>query len=128
MIRRPPRSTLFPYTTLFRSLVDITQRDALVLGTEVIQDRAPRLFLEIIAHLSVVHHRAGDRQLARGHIRHGPAPAVTDRTNTARVLHNGDSRREILQSLFELELLEVAEALLYLLLRVPELDATADTV
>src|SRR5260363_147889 len=26
MIRRPPRSTLFPYTTLFRSLVDRTQR------------------------------------------------------------------------------------------------------
>src|SRR5438034_8271323 len=24
MIRRPPRSTLFPYTTLFRSLVPIT--------------------------------------------------------------------------------------------------------
>src|SRR2546428_2864351 len=24
MIRRPPRSTLFPYTTLFRSLVEIT--------------------------------------------------------------------------------------------------------
>src|SRR2546430_2926098 len=23
MIRRPPRSTLFPYTTLFRSLVDV---------------------------------------------------------------------------------------------------------
>src|SRR3712207_6849309 len=23
MIRRPPRSTLFPYTTLFRSIVDI---------------------------------------------------------------------------------------------------------
>src|SRR5256885_6518824 len=27
MIRRPPRSTLFPYTTLFRSVVDdLTQR------------------------------------------------------------------------------------------------------
>src|SRR2546430_4398008 len=29
MIRRPPRSTLFPYTTLFRSMVyldDVTQR------------------------------------------------------------------------------------------------------
>src|SRR3989454_8069055 len=26
MIRRPPRSTLFPYTTLFRSLLWITQR------------------------------------------------------------------------------------------------------
>src|SRR5256884_1265533 len=26
MIRRPPRSTLFPYTTLFRSPVDVFQR------------------------------------------------------------------------------------------------------
>src|SRR5260370_35181223 len=26
MIRRPPRSTLFPYTTLFRSLVEGTER------------------------------------------------------------------------------------------------------
>src|SRR2546429_917982 len=26
MIRRPPRSTLFPYTTLFRSHLDIHQR------------------------------------------------------------------------------------------------------
>src|SRR5260221_8425282 len=28
MIRRPPRSTLFPYTTLFRSLTDQRTRDA----------------------------------------------------------------------------------------------------
>src|SRR2546427_3076672 len=27
MIRRPPRSTLFPYTTLFRSLTHRVQRD-----------------------------------------------------------------------------------------------------
>src|SRR5438477_7555264 len=26
MIRRPPRSTLFPYTTLFRSLNDVVRR------------------------------------------------------------------------------------------------------
>src|SRR2546428_1016739 len=26
MIRRPPRSTLFPYTTLFRSLDDVAER------------------------------------------------------------------------------------------------------
>src|SRR5260221_1032560 len=26
MIRRPPRSTLFPYTTLFRSLVEVLDR------------------------------------------------------------------------------------------------------
>src|SRR5687768_17913761 len=29
MIRRPPRSTLFPYTTLFRSRMDGDSRDAL---------------------------------------------------------------------------------------------------
>src|SRR3712207_7837556 len=29
MIRRPPRSTLFPYTTLFRSLAAPAQRDGL---------------------------------------------------------------------------------------------------
>src|SRR3712207_9056300 len=41
MIRRPPRSTLFPYTTLFRSMVDngavafpdnVTIRDAVASG------------------------------------------------------------------------------------------------
>src|SRR5438105_10627058 len=35
MIRRPPRSTLFPYTTLFRSLV----RQAVTLGAEHERDR-----------------------------------------------------------------------------------------
>src|SRR3989449_11500060 len=29
MIRRPPRSTLFPYTTLFRSVVDFGRRERL---------------------------------------------------------------------------------------------------
>src|SRR3712207_7289523 len=28
MIRRPPRSTLFPYTTLFRSIEDLSREDA----------------------------------------------------------------------------------------------------
>src|SRR3712207_9378370 len=27
MIRRPPRSTLFPYTTLFRSIVDLKREE-----------------------------------------------------------------------------------------------------
>src|SRR2546422_1276080 len=30
MIRRPPRSTLFPYTTLFRSLEDVVERRPVV--------------------------------------------------------------------------------------------------
>src|SRR3712207_7464824 len=33
MIRRPPRSTLFPYTTLFRSPADVEFFTAPVLGT-----------------------------------------------------------------------------------------------
>src|SRR2546427_12938792 len=31
MIRRPPRSTLFPYTTLFRSLADLGRAEVRVL-------------------------------------------------------------------------------------------------
>src|SRR5256886_4609480 len=44
MIRRPPRSTLFPYTTLFRSHLQeyIASRDALVLG--VSQDEDPDMY------------------------------------------------------------------------------------
>src|SRR3989454_3579433 len=36
MIRRPPRSTLFPYTTLFRSRVMRRRVAALVLGLSVV--------------------------------------------------------------------------------------------
>src|SRR3712207_7521951 len=32
MIRRPPRSTLFPYTTLFRSLVELLGELGVLLG------------------------------------------------------------------------------------------------
>src|SRR2546426_7148684 len=34
MIRRPPRSTLFPYTTLFRSIIRGNHHDAWVNGAE----------------------------------------------------------------------------------------------
>src|SRR3712207_7263227 len=44
MIRRPPRSTLFPYTTLFRSLAHLRLVRA-VAGHEdlEVRDRVPRL-------------------------------------------------------------------------------------
>src|SRR5256885_3685160 len=47
MIRRPPRSTLFPYTTLFRSLVDgagdqLLRHVLLHVVAEVPLDQAPR--------------------------------------------------------------------------------------
>src|SRR5256885_17013457 len=38
MIRRPPRSTLFPYTTLFRSLLIIDTRDTLGAPVHVTHD------------------------------------------------------------------------------------------
>src|SRR3712207_7793912 len=34
MIRRPPRSTLFPYTTLFRSMVGAREVDGLIAAAE----------------------------------------------------------------------------------------------
>src|SRR2546429_1767325 len=60
MIRRPPRSTLFPYTTLFRSLrLRLDFQDAtveLTVGIGVDGDRHghPRLHL---AHVRLVHER-----------------------------------------------------------------------
>src|SRR3712207_7607129 len=69
MIRRPPRSTLFPYTTLFRSAVagpeSLRVRGAAVLyrlhdvGYEIHLDRA----LELLA--SSAHERARDRKSTR---------------------------------------------------------------
>src|SRR2546425_7363257 len=42
MIRRPPRSTLFPYTTLFRSLVvALEHRDSLEVPPHVEEGRRP---------------------------------------------------------------------------------------
>src|SRR5215203_2304177 len=44
MIRRPPRSTLFPYTTLFRSVLDDTWRRMLGVSCELRLDLQPRVF------------------------------------------------------------------------------------
>src|SRR5690349_22040586 len=67
MIRRPPRSTLFPYTTLFRSrpavrrLVDV-HLDSLLAGRAAGRDQA--------------HHQPGDPIWA------GPVRPVRDRKST----------------------------------------------
>src|SRR5438094_1876740 len=39
MIRRPPRSTLFPYTTLFRSMLSIDRGQPRTLGLKPILER-----------------------------------------------------------------------------------------
>src|SRR5258708_24365940 len=62
MIRRPPRSTLFPYTTLFRSIIEPAGRDsgpAAGLGTFYIAHRDPQA---VIAVLSADHHIANEER------------------------------------------------------------------
>src|SRR2546427_8717296 len=57
MIRRPPRSTLFPYTTLFRSLFSIKVRD---------------MFMSVRA----------DQDFSIDPLQHPPEPAAIDRKST----------------------------------------------
>src|SRR2546425_5205838 len=56
MIRRPPRSTLFPYTTLFRSLV----------GDDALEARLHRALQEVLPGLAVLDElvEEADRQAA----------------------------------------------------------------
>src|SRR3712207_7443154 len=48
MIRRPPRSTLFPYTTLFRSLADGERRLDVLPGDGAQQQRALRVRVRLL--------------------------------------------------------------------------------
>src|SRR2546430_13403227 len=47
MIRRPPRSTLFPYTTLFRSHVDLDRLDGAEAHELLFLDHAQQLGLRL---------------------------------------------------------------------------------
>src|SRR3712207_9120539 len=58
MIRRPPRSTLFPYTTLFRSHVDV-----LGMGHEAEELAGPGLAEQVA--LPAPHQQRGDGQRPR---------------------------------------------------------------
>src|SRR5689334_23621962 len=49
MIRRPPRSTLFPYTTLFRSRLSLATRSDLALDAQVGADGATWLDRQLLA-------------------------------------------------------------------------------
>src|SRR5256885_12857814 len=51
MIRRPPRSTLFPYTTLFRSTGTLESRSGSAIGAReiVVADAITAAFVEAIA-------------------------------------------------------------------------------
>src|SRR2546422_4640919 len=49
MIRRPPRSTLFPYTTLFRSAVDETEARTRVVHDVISRDHVVRRGIDVYA-------------------------------------------------------------------------------
>src|SRR5260370_21395434 len=65
MIRRPPRSTLFPYTTLFRSGADEPERGA---GAEQQRDDPGLLFGELLDELDAA---GGGQLLLDGDLRSG---------------------------------------------------------
>src|SRR2546429_6980935 len=97
MIRRPPRSTLFPYTTLFRSVEQGQMR--------WIADQAQRLELERVLHYSqirseehtselqsrlhlvcrlLLEKKNKRRPIAKQHLKH----SATDETCIERVFHS----------------------------------------
>src|SRR3712207_7370826 len=70
MIRRPPRSTLFPYTTLFRSGAEMpglvaVERDALVLEPEHLVGRLAAHDLDRVLVAEVVRALDRDRKSTR---------------------------------------------------------------
>src|ERR1044071_10281738 len=58
MIRRPPRSTLFPYTTLFRSTPNRLGQVAVVVNMHVGYEHAARADALVDAQLGVLMHQA----------------------------------------------------------------------
>src|SRR2546426_1844058 len=66
MIRRPPRSTLFPYTTLFRSLLAGVVRKVAGLGDRRVGEVLERgLHLDVPLRRHVVRRRKQDRKSTR---------------------------------------------------------------
>src|SRR3712207_7924541 len=61
MIRRPPRSTLFPYTTLFRSIESLAGLGAPAAAPAAVQDASE----EILDRAAVLERVGGDRELLR---------------------------------------------------------------
>src|SRR2546422_10346608 len=86
MIRRPPRSTLFPYTTLFRSPFDEVRRDVAVAGAvrgEHERIGAPQLAL-LGGEEALVAHQA-QHHVAPLHGALGVGPRVVGRSEERRV-------------------------------------------
>src|SRR2546428_8028979 len=90
MIRRPPRSTLFPYTTLFRSLCAALGPEGVLLRNDAAIRRHEGLPLEVVAAHGTVPQRVevsenGVRYLAAPHTGQKTGPFLDQRDNRALV-------------------------------------------
>src|SRR5260370_12681131 len=70
MIRRPPRSTLFPYTTLFRSPITVV---GAVAHPTVYQAERPVSLLEVLAEAGGLANDAGDTVIVNRPAQEGPS-------------------------------------------------------
>src|SRR5260370_27559236 len=86
MIRRPPRSTLFPYTTLFRSALDAAKRRTKIGGVALAVDRHPQIAF------------AGEARAESGHRAANPRVAAHPAGETVFVAHRSEEHTSELQS------------------------------
>src|SRR2546429_9849105 len=87
MIRRPPRSTLFPYTTLFRSKLRDLKIDSNRVEALVLEKSGPRLFCNITGQNAV---GVFDRNKG-SHLATWPLPPG-DKTNVAMAFDEANHR------------------------------------
>src|SRR5256885_10563126 len=74
MIRRPPRSTLFPYTTLFRSRGEARERCVVGIAARAVEE------LHGATHARLAERRLVDRSRpAEEHVRRDPRADAADR-------------------------------------------------
>src|SRR5258707_9634587 len=74
MIRRPPRSTLFPYTTLFRSHRAVLQIDVLAVEAKALVEAA-----ELFEHRPTHHQEPGEHPIGS----HGLVDRKSTRLNSS---------------------------------------------
>src|SRR3712207_7947023 len=65
MIRRPPRSTLFPYTTLFRSTCGVSRTLQVPVADHLTRPRLGRLARHNLLHFKPLHRTASTRPAER---------------------------------------------------------------
>src|SRR3712207_7489750 len=83
MIRRPPRSTLFPYTTLFRSSATLAAAEALALAEAAEETHVTLPAAEPFSHYQGAAARGGAtyRESARGTLRGDGATRSEEHTS-----------------------------------------------